>query len=374
MAFQFPPNPAMGQLFNPAPGVIYKWSGVGWTPFSTAILGLQAFTQPVLFADGTLATPGIAWSSDIDTGFLHVSGGMQAVVDAVAVFGWSAGAVTSTVATNLQSSLNVGGNTYMTGSLNASHVHSRSDVVAAANMSTAGTHYTGALSVSGGASFNDGLETYGGAGGVSYANVNACTNNSHRIAFGWRSDGALGLRVGGSQYNSTWPINITGNCNYANSAGSTPTASNANAVNNISGWSYSNASNGPTWLWASDGSTGHQFLCHRASMSVNYANTCDRSNSSGYADNAGYANNAGNANSVGGVGMGNIVRSNNGTVYSLRMWQDGNDKVFMEICAPYNIGPTNCYNIGLWDYGPTNALGETVRLLTERVAALEAAL
>ena len=369
MAFQFPANPAMGQLFNPAPGVLYRWGGVGWTPFSTTFQGLQVFANPVLFPDGTLATPGIAWASDIDTGFMKIPGGMQAVVDGVAVFTFAPGAVNA-VGPLTVPSLTVTGAANFGGNIVAQHITSRTDVIAQQNASTAGTHYIGTLSVSGSGSLGDGVETYGGAGGVSYANVSGANNNSHRIAFGWRTDGSLGLRVGGSQYGNSWPINITGNSNYANSAGSTPTASNANAVNGISGWSYSNASNNPTWLWGTDGSTGSQFLVHRASMSVNYANTCDRSNSCGTAD---YAHNAG---AVSGVGLGGICRTN-GTIYNLSVWNQPemyNDK-FFRIESSHGT-----FDIRLTNYGMVREtqmpeeISASVLALEARVAALESRL
>jgi hypothetical protein len=364
VAFQFPANPAMGQTFNPVPGVLYRWNGVGWVPFSTIFYGSQAFANPVLFADGTVNAPGIAWSGDTDTGFMRIATGMQAVVDSGIVLVMAGTAVTANVALNANAAMNVGGALWTGSTLSANHITSRTDLVANSNSSTAGTHYTGALSVSGGAGFTDGLETYGSFGGVSYANVNNCTNNSHRVAFGWRSDGTIGVRVGGSQFNSTWPINITGNAGYAGSAGSASsasTASNANAVNGISGWNWSNPHNAPLYLWGNDGGSNNQFLIHRASMSVNYANDSGAVNGiSGWAyrndannpaylwctegsggaqhltqpgninvnyanscNSANYATTAGNANAVGGVGSGNNTTTNDGSVTNIKVYFNG---------------------------------------------------
>jgi len=36
--FQFPAAPTVGQVFTPIPGVSYRWSGVGWVPFSAIAL------------------------------------------------------------------------------------------------------------------------------------------------------------------------------------------------------------------------------------------------------------------------------------------------------------------------------------------------
>lgn len=66
--------------------------------------------------------------------------------------------------------------------------------------------------------------------------------------------------------------------NYANSAG------NANAVNGISGWSYTNLNYNPPYLWATAGSGDHQFLVQPGNLSVNYAN------SASYVDTANNAN------------------------------------------------------------------------------------
>lgn len=38
MAFQFPASPIIGQVFNPIPGVSFKWNGTGWAPFSLTLV------------------------------------------------------------------------------------------------------------------------------------------------------------------------------------------------------------------------------------------------------------------------------------------------------------------------------------------------
>ena len=38
MPFQFPINPVVGQVFNPTPGVTYRWDGFGWVPVASGFL------------------------------------------------------------------------------------------------------------------------------------------------------------------------------------------------------------------------------------------------------------------------------------------------------------------------------------------------
>ena len=54
------------------------------------------------------------------------------------------------------------------------------------------------------------------------------------------------------------------NVNYATSSGNSDTVDNQH-------FSYTNTSDSPTWLWASN-SSGTNFLANRANISVNYAN------------------------------------------------------------------------------------------------------
>lgn len=106
-----------------------------------------------------------------------------------------------------------------------------------------------------------GFSMSGTGGGLVSVNINASSGG--QIAFGWRSDGQLGLRVDNTQFNNVWPI----------------VANNSNAVNGISGWTYTNANKNPAYLWASDGGTNYQFLVTPGNLSVNYANRSDRVNS-----------------------------------------------------------------------------------------------
>ena len=73
------------------------------------------------------------------------------------------------------------------------------------------------------------------------------------------------------------------------SAGYSDSAGNADTVDNQH-FSYSNDSNSPTYLWATN-SNGSSFLAARGSISVNYANSAG---TSGSADNATNATNASN--------------------------------------------------------------------------------
>jgi hypothetical protein len=96
MAFQFPANPAPGDIFNAAPGVQYKWNGIAWCPYATQFPGAPIFQNPAFFADGTAAAPGIAWASDPDTGWYRADAGGTAnySINTVPIFGIGAGRVT----------------------------------------------------------------------------------------------------------------------------------------------------------------------------------------------------------------------------------------------------------------------------------------
>lgn len=66
--FQFPANPAVGQIFNAAPGVQYSWNGTGWAPYSTTFLGSLTLTGPLLLPDGTGGAPALAFANEPGTG------------------------------------------------------------------------------------------------------------------------------------------------------------------------------------------------------------------------------------------------------------------------------------------------------------------
>lgn len=72
-------------------------------------------------------------------------------------------------------------------------------------------------------------------------------------------------------------------------------AGNADAVNGISGWAYSNHANNPAYLWATEGSGGAQHLTQPGNLSVNYANSANYATSAGTAN---YANSVGTANNA----------------------------------------------------------------------------
>jgi hypothetical protein len=86
--------------------------------------------------------------------------------------------------------------------------------------------------------------------------------------------------------------------NYATSSG---TASNANAVNGISGWNYSNRNYNPPYLWATAGSGSDQFLVQPANLAVASAN---------------YANSAGSAPANGGTASNsNLFQGRDGSYW-----------------------------------------------------------
>lgn len=83
--FQFPANPAIGQIFNAAAGAQYKWNGVGWVPFSTTFIGGLTLTGPLFLPDGTVAAPSLAFANETSMGLMRpVAGQMTFVVGGVA--------------------------------------------------------------------------------------------------------------------------------------------------------------------------------------------------------------------------------------------------------------------------------------------------
>jgi hypothetical protein len=90
-------------------------------------------------------------------------------------------------------------------------------------------------------------------------NIDDVPAAAHRVAFGWRNDATLGLRVDGTQFGATWPISVQGNC-----AG---TAQNANTLQG----------NGPTYWPAADncanvgfesGDSNKPYMRYQASATV----------------------------------------------------------------------------------------------------------
>lgn len=90
--------------------------------------------------------------------------------------------------------------------------------------------------------------------------INKSATNT--IQIGW-SVSSMVAQVDGSDFGNTWPINITGNSSYA---------SNAGAVNGISGWNYSNRGKQPVYLWVTDGSAQDQYLTAPGNITVENAN------------------------------------------------------------------------------------------------------
>ncbi len=94
------------------------------------------------------------------------------------------------------------------------------------------------------------------------------------IPFSWADDGTQPAYIWGGN-------NVEGRVYYRTNlkVGACGTADNANAVNGISGWNYSNRAKNPVYMWCTDGSGQDQYLTQPGNISVNYANRSDRVNS-----------------------------------------------------------------------------------------------
>jgi hypothetical protein len=117
----------------------------------------------------------------------------------------------------------------------------------------------------------------------------------------------------------TWGINITGD---------------ANTVDGQN-FSYSNSSNSPTYLWATN-SNGSSFLASRGSISVNYANSAGSATS---ASSAGFATNAGG---ISASSSASFVFSGNGfgTMNSSNFNPNGS--------MLKSLGASNAFWLGVW--------------------------
>jgi hypothetical protein len=283
--------------------------------------GVQTLTNKTLilpvikFADGSLGAPGITWAAELTTGFARLAATvMAAVVNTVNVMQWEPGAVSVGVPL-----LNMPVNGQITFPNNlgvpwtALHGNSSNNLYVGHGgwLSTFifGGGVQGIQVTATGVAFS--LPVTGiTAAMVGLANV----INAHQIInlrpateiyLGW--NGTLEVQVGGTYYGNTWPISISGNAATATNATNAATAANANAVNNISGWNYSDRGHNPGYVWASDGNPGDQFLASPGVLSVNYANSANFANTAGSANTANSAANGG-VNSVNGIlGPVNIV-------------------------------------------------------------------
>jgi hypothetical protein len=70
----------------------------------------------------------------------------------------------------------------------------------------------------------------GDGGGLGFANVANSAAAGNKVAFGWRADGKLGLRVDTTQFGAAWPIDVTGN------AATASNATNAGRAENLQGY------------------------------------------------------------------------------------------------------------------------------------------
>lgn len=337
----------------------------------------KTFAAPViLFADGTLGTPGIRWANEPTTGFTRLSSTLMAVsINGVNTMHWQPGH------TMVNSSLNMPNGGQITfynngGSLwPVLHANSANNLYVG-HGGWANTYIYGAgaanVHVHGG-----GVALGGNVTGVTKAMVGLGNVHNRQqiqelrpggnsIYMGWNGS-QIDVQVDNSYFGGTWPINISGSS--ASTSGNAATAGYANnsgAVNGISGWNYSNRAKNPVYLWATDGGSNDQYLTQPGNLNVNYANSSN------------YANTAGNANALGGVGPGSFVRTNDGSVTNLRVWQDWNDTILLEVATQGNwsavpANSTFSRAVTLFSYGPTMAdLTSKVEALEAKVAALEA--
>lgn len=130
--------------------------------------------------------------------------------------------------------------------------------------------FTGAITASGGVTGN-----LTGTASASTLAVKASTlasggSNGTAMTFQWNDPGSGGSYYWGGDNGTSMFVRPVSSMsvNYANSCG---TASNSNAVNGISGWSYSNQNYNPPYLWATAGSGSSQFLVTPGNLSVNYS-------------------------------------------------------------------------------------------------------
>lgn len=132
------------------------------------------------------------------------------------------------------------------------------------------------------------------------------------IIFTWQDPGSGGSYVWSGDGAANAFVRPVGSLSvsYANTSG---TASNANAVNGISGWNYANRNYNPPYLWATAGSGTDQFLVQPGNLVVATAN---------YANSAGSApangGTASNSNALGGQGIGYFVNNAGSAVVNLR--------------------------------------------------------
>lgn len=168
--------------------------------------------------------------------------------------------------------------------------------------------------------------------------------NTNKVYIGWsQSLGKLLAQVDGNDFSQVWPINADAALGVRHNGDKTQSiirfawydpggapaylwggndvanqflvppgrlhvggASNADAVNGISGWAYRNDANNPTYLWATEGNGGAQHLTQPGNLRVEYAN------------NAGWAVNAGNANTLGGADVNYFVNRGGSAVVNIR--------------------------------------------------------
>jgi endosialidase-like protein len=298
MAFQFPANPAPGQVFDAAPGVQYKWTGVAWCPYATQFPGLPIFQNPALFADGTQAAPGIAWANEPGSGFTRTAAEtFRSMVTGKNVFSWNKGGFwfEPSFPVYVQSTMNID-QTLTTGATiraNGSIVIPCGNSYYARNPANTADwpvlHASTGNSIHIGWNGFDQTYLYGGGGvrvhahggGVElYGTVNASITgfanralrlhnhgdqNQTAMVFHWQGIGGVTpywVWGGDGRYGSEgtdmyvfhpadWSVN------YANSAGY---AGNSGQVSGIGGWNYGNRQKNPAYVWVTDGSTQDQYL------------------------------------------------------------------------------------------------------------------
>lgn len=360
-------------------------AGITVTTDKVQTLTNKTLVGPVLrFSDGTLAAPGITWANETTTGFARTAPNTMVVsINTQNVMQWQPSATVfnapaywmnssslnfrnagndawwEVLHANSSNNLYIGrigwANTYIYGGANANiHVHS-------SGVSFFGTVYGITAAMVGLGNVTNNRQIYNLYG------------NANNVYIGW-AGGKLEAKVDDTPFGPNWPINITGSsASCTGNAATASTAANSLNICNIGGWRYANMAKNPVYLWATDGNTQDQFLVQPGNLTVAHANT---------------ATTATSTNAVSGVGINNLVRTNDASITNLRVWTEPavyDDRYFeiTSIHGTYNIrltnnggGPTAMEKVRTRTVDPADddaslAL-KAIQELTARIEALEA--
>lgn len=343
--------------------------------------GVQTLTNKTIlsptlrFADGTLSSPGMAWQNEPTTGFTRIGSTIMAVsINTQNVMQWQPSATIFNAPAYFSNGNSL--NFYNASGAGWEVLHANN----ANNLYVGRVGWVNTYLYGGGAAnihiHGGGVAFAGNITGINAGHVGLGNLQNHRQVYELRNGGAavyigwdggmLDCQVNSTYFGRNWPINISGTAAACSgNAGTASTAANALNICNIGGWRYANMGKNPAYLWASDGSTQDQFLVQPGNLTVNRANS------------ASYADSAGSTNSISGVGLGNLVRSNDGSLVNAYMYDDQNESVYIAFQANRNLGgpQSNTYSIRLWSYGPTMATAtETVKAREVDPAADETSL